>query len=594
MSTPLHSWLPPRCDSRTGASHRRRDAPCQDASGVWSFLDGAGQPVQALVVSDGHGGSRYDRSAVGSRIACQVALAEVQQVLCQARLNQAGAGEHWLPWLREGLPGQIVERWRMEVLAHARAHPRADGAPPSTLAYGATLGLLLLTPDWWGYSGLGDWDLVRISADGSAELISEEPDHPGGGEATFSLCMDGAARHFAPRSGLMPISAGQAPFSLLLSTDGIRKSCGTDADYLTLARYLCELPASPGDPQTEELAAALDHISSHGSGDDVSVAIGRWIRRDAPQRMAGPGGLTPRGKTERDGGPVIVQPGLEPLAAAPGLAQEPEAGPAPAPAAEEGQRAPSHEGMERPEPRRFVLQLVGGGVVLGLAAAGVGAAAVLGWGPFNRQGSETERHRQELAQALQHQAMELCRMHDPSTDTAEPAAAPDGGRPGTPTPPPVAAAKGDPSDPQLDPARLRRITTALTMRRSIVLGLRNGTKAPSPFLVEPARDPLSALIAWSFLQADLNPSAPQPDLAAGTPGPLAWLPGWLKPSRQDPAPLAPPLCPELRVALQQQWKPQRLALPLRSALPHPLAGHSDQEPLAVPPSGGSAEPPPQR
>jgi hypothetical protein len=311
-------------------------------------------------------------------------------------------------------------------------------------------------------------------------------------------------------------------------------------------------------------------------------------------RLTGPSGRSPRGKPGRDGGPVIVQPAPEAPAAAPGQAQEPEAGPAPAPAAEEGQRAPSHGGMARPEPRRFVLQLVGGWVVLGLAAAGVGAAAVLGWGPFNRQGSETERHRQELAQALQQQAMELCRMHDPSTDPAEPAAAPEGGRPGTPTPPPVAAAQGNPSGPQLDPARLRRITTALTMRRSIVLGLRNGTKAPSPFLVEPARDPLSALIAWSFLQADLNPSAPQPDLAAGTPGPLAWLPGWLKPSRQDPAPLAPPLCPELRVALQKQWTPQRGPIPFPSSLPLSQGGSPAKEPLAAPLSGGSAEPPSQR
>ncbi|MEI8251836.1 MAG: protein phosphatase 2C domain-containing protein, partial [Synechococcus sp. ELA057] len=276
MSDALHGWLPPRCDSRTGAAHQRRGAPCQDASGIWTFLDGAGQPVQALVVSDGHGGAKYDRSDLGSQIACRVALAEVQQRLSRARLNQGDNDEAWRQWLLETLPEQIVERWCQDVLNHGRAHPRDDGAPPSTLAYGATLGLLLLTPRWWGYSGLGDWDLVRINADGSAELISEEPDNPGGGEATFSLCMEGAARHFAPRSGLVPINAGQAPFSLLLSSDGIRKSCGTDADYLTLAHYLCELSNSPGDLETSELGQALDHISTQGSGDDVSVAIGRW------------------------------------------------------------------------------------------------------------------------------------------------------------------------------------------------------------------------------------------------------------------------------------------------------------------------------
>jgi len=593
VSTPLHSWLPPRCDSRTGASHRRRDAPCQDASGVWSFLDGAGQPVQALVVSDGHGGSRYDRSAVGSRIACQVALAEVQQVLCGARLNQADAGEHWLPWLRDDLPGQIVERWRMEVLAHARAHPRADGAPPSTLAYGATLGLLLLTPDWWGYSGLGDWDLARISGDGSAALISEEPDHPGGGEATYSLCMEGAARWFAPRCGLMPISAGQPPFSLLLSTDGIRKSCGTDADYLTLARYLCELPASPGDPSAEELDAALDHISSQGSGDDVSVAIGRWGRRDAPQGMASPGDRSPGVKPRHHGGPVIVQPGLEAPAAAPGQTGDPAADAPPASATGKGLPSPSHRKWGQPERKRPALWLLRGVGVLGLSAAGVGAAAVLGWGPFDREGSETERQGQELAQALQHQAAELCGMHEPSTGAAMPAAAPDGGSPGTSSPPPAAATHGNSPDQEQDPALLSRISATLTMRKSIVLGLLNGTMVPAAFLADPTRDPLSTLIAWSSLQAQLNPSVP-PVRGDSPPGQgLDWWPGWLAPQRTAPQP-HPQLCPELRLALQNQWKPQRLGLPLRRALPLRLDGHPAVEPLAAPHASGSAEPPSQR
>ena len=32
-------WLPPRCESRVGAAHRRRGTPCQDASGLWCFSD---------------------------------------------------------------------------------------------------------------------------------------------------------------------------------------------------------------------------------------------------------------------------------------------------------------------------------------------------------------------------------------------------------------------------------------------------------------------------------------------------------------------------------------------------------------------------
>lgn len=294
------SWFPPRCESRVGAAHRRRGRPCQDASGVWCFADADGQPLQALVVSDGHGSARYDRSAVGSKLACEVALKEIESLLAKSSIGGPSDLEPWREWLAHGLPDAVLQGWRRVVLHHGQSHPRANGEPPSTLPYGATLGVLLLTPRWWGYTGLGDWDLVRINSAGAGELLSQEPASPGGGEATFSLCMQGAEHHFSSRSGLVPIVGGQDPFALLLSTDGIRKSCGSDIDFLNLARHLGALPDSDDQDDPSPLAKALDHISHQGSGDDVSVAIARWGQlREQPLEQ----GRKPAGE------PVIVQPG---------------------------------------------------------------------------------------------------------------------------------------------------------------------------------------------------------------------------------------------------------------------------------------------
>jgi len=91
----VNHWIRPSCDSRTGASHLRRGAPCQDASGSIGFHDAGGQPIQVLVVSDGHGGSRYVRSDVGARLACAVAMREVEQALSAARVDAPGALEEW-------------------------------------------------------------------------------------------------------------------------------------------------------------------------------------------------------------------------------------------------------------------------------------------------------------------------------------------------------------------------------------------------------------------------------------------------------------------------------------------------------------------
>lgn len=56
----------------------------------------------------------------------------------------------------------------------------------------------------------------------------------------------------------------------MLSTDGIRKSCATDGDFLELCAQLAAIDAAA------ELAEGLEHITSQGSGDDVSVAVGRY------------------------------------------------------------------------------------------------------------------------------------------------------------------------------------------------------------------------------------------------------------------------------------------------------------------------------
>jgi len=424
-------WIAtPRCDSRTGASHLRRGAPCQDASGLWLFRDAAGDPIQVLVVSDGHGGSRYVRSDVGSRLACEVALRTVERTLRSSRTAQAGREAEWRQWLAEALPQAIVEAWLEEVKRHwqAQAPGLASASEPapepastaafSPIPYGATLGLLVLTPSWWGHTGLGDWDLVRIEASGEGRLISEEPEAEGGGEATYSLCMRGAARHFAPRSGLRSLSPQEPPFSLLLSTDGIRKSCGTDADYLTLAHYLTELPQNDGEAAgASEFAAALDHISGQGSGDDVSVAIGRW------------GDIGPqRGRAKRGGWgePLIVQPPPPPPPAAavpsdgaagqldatsqrePGAVAPDAAEPSPlGPGSSSRRRSPR---LGRRYPARLPLRsvLTGAGLLALVAGGGLLLARWQGWGPFAVGEPALPQLTSLQRQQLQRQVDDLC------------------------------------------------------------------------------------------------------------------------------------------------------------------------------------------
>ncbi len=259
-----------------GAAHRRQGKPCQDSSLAQELRSPRGERLLLLAVADGHGGSRYWLSAEGSRLACEQAAAAVTAALAE---HDLGDLHRWERLLADELPASIQRRWLAAVEADwlQRAGQQADLAalPFSPLTYGSTLGMALLAPGWWGHTGLGDWDLVQIGGAGTA-LVSEEAEQGGQAEATASLCQADAARRWRDRAGLVPLAPTAAPFCLLLSSDGVRKSCATDADFLSLCGHLAELE----DPVA--LAESLAEITAAGSGDDVSAAHGIWGHHGQP------------------------------------------------------------------------------------------------------------------------------------------------------------------------------------------------------------------------------------------------------------------------------------------------------------------------
>jgi hypothetical protein len=294
------AWAPPLTCCRPGASHRRRGVAGQDSAAAASLRSGDGLAVQVMAVADGHGSPRHRRSEVGSRLACATALAEVRATLEASRLRDGGpwARRRWHRWLARDLPAAIHVAWLRAVEADWR---RREAEPFSPVLYGSTLAVVVMTPCWWGYTGLGDWDLVVVEGPERARLASEERGvDPRGGERTLSLCLEAAPTLFAARSRLHPLPRlGEGGrFAVVLSTDGIRKSCLTDDDFLLLCAWMAGSATTPnqlaatGDHRQQELGEALDRISSQGSGDDVTVALGllqgRTMGVPAPAAAAAP------------------------------------------------------------------------------------------------------------------------------------------------------------------------------------------------------------------------------------------------------------------------------------------------------------------
>lgn len=256
-------WLPARACSVIGSAHQRQGKPCQDAALCCSLPAGRDQ-LQLMIVADGHGGSRYWLSQVGSALACEQARQAVAEQLRHTPLN---ATERWLQLLQHDLPAAIHSGWLEAIEADWQQRPERE-QPFVPLTYGCTLGLVLLAPHWWGCTGLGDWDLAAVERGGTSRLLSQENDPQlAAGEATGSLCQPRAEQRWLVRAQLQRLDAGDPLRALMLSTDGVRKSCATDADYLQLCAGVAEL----NDPA--ELEQGLARITAEGSGDDVTLAI---------------------------------------------------------------------------------------------------------------------------------------------------------------------------------------------------------------------------------------------------------------------------------------------------------------------------------
>ncbi len=559
----MSNWIVPEATTRTGASHARRGVVCQDASGWRSQQDRSGETVHLMVVADGHGGKRYIHSDVGSRLACKLSLNLVSEQLGQWSSLGRGAVQRWQEWLESTFPKALHQRWLAAVETHWRqecTETESGEDAFSPLSYGTTIALVVMTPAWWGHTGLGDWDLVRIGSDGEVALVSEEQEEDQtGGESTYSLCLSNAPRHFAARTAVHLITEQQPPFSLLLSTDGVRKSCSTDADFFAIVRYLCEAEQPRQGDSAAQLSADLDRISSQGSGDDVSVAIGRWGVPD--ERLKRERGTRRLSRGLRVGRGQIVQPGRE------------EAGHVTSTASSLRNSLPDHglavaTGTSNAEDqdfewktRRRVAWLVG--VVVLLSAAALGGAGMfwLGLGPFSRGDRGASDPSLELAAVLRKEADDLCGRHNRSSQTPETAGANDSNR--------SAGKAGDHGNTdqrernpvnELPDQRGRSlpadfITESLDQRRSTFQALARGSNTPDAFLVAPSKDPRGALIAWSFLHPSHN-SFPVslPKATDGLSRFLGVLPHWMRPGESTPPRRsADYFCPELHQALESQW-----------------------------------------
>ncbi|MEO5364453.1 MAG: protein phosphatase 2C domain-containing protein, partial [Magnetococcus sp. DMHC-8] len=268
VDTPVHRRCPPFGQllgaSRPGAAHLRKGLPCQDAL-HYAGREIHGVPTLALAVADGHGGTPYDRSDQGARLAVQEGIRLLLDFVVEF-----SDPRQLLNNLRADLARILRKNWRDAVLAHARSlapdETTATDGHATIRRYGSTLLTVLLQPDRVFAGQLGDGKLVRVQADGT--LLEPFPADPSLlGMETHSLCSEACDRLWQTA-----VWTRQTDETLLLTTDGLSDSFASHDEFHRFAGSLHDLLAGQGtDYVAGQLPHWLDRYSQEGSGDDMTL-----------------------------------------------------------------------------------------------------------------------------------------------------------------------------------------------------------------------------------------------------------------------------------------------------------------------------------
>jgi hypothetical protein len=264
-----------------GAAHARSGLPNQDAI-AWTCVDGE---LTVLALSDGHGSAKYFRSDVGARLAVDVALDVVPELLrTDGDAPNASAAKR----IAESSLGQaIVRRWGEAVDADVAARPiesreldalegnqgsdsRLAVESDPRLAYGATLLAVLATDALVLFFQIGDGDILVVGRDGTTSRPLPRDPRLFANETT-SLCTPAPWRD--ARVAVQVVN-DRDPALVLLTTDGYPNSFGSDDDFV---RAGADVLTSLMDDGVDSVGAALPdwlaEATAQGSGDDATVGL---------------------------------------------------------------------------------------------------------------------------------------------------------------------------------------------------------------------------------------------------------------------------------------------------------------------------------
>lgn len=280
-----------------GESHKADNKPCQDASFSAVYDDG----LAIAIVCDGHGGERYFRSDVGSRMATEVICESVktfvenvdktmfigQPFIAQEAITSEEVIKKQTPIDKvfRQLFSSIIYQWNQKIAEHAAnsavSEWEQEHVPQKYLdelktsetfekLYGCTLMVYVQTPDYWFAFHLGDGKCVSFHQEGDLWQMPIPWDERCFLNKTTSLCDSNAINEFR----YCYEGDGKFPMAVFLGSDGMDDSFGEDPNLVNFYIQVVKMLVTEGREATiKSIESDLPQLSKIGSKDDMSVAF---------------------------------------------------------------------------------------------------------------------------------------------------------------------------------------------------------------------------------------------------------------------------------------------------------------------------------
>lgn len=266
-----------------GASHIKEEKVCQDDS--LSFED---KGYAVAIVCDGHGSNKYFRSDRGSRMASEVTMSAIQELM-KSRTIKNEQGSKLIDALfansdkfMQQLAANIIYRWREQIAEDYQREPFSESElallSPKELAasqkedgwvsaYGTTLIAAVRASNFWFGLHIGDGKCVTVNADGTtAQPIPWD-------EKCFLNVTTSLSDAQALSSFRSVFSTKNLPTAIFVGTDGVDDTFGNDEALESFYKTVVQLfNEKDFDEAKAELKTYLPKLSEKGSRDDVSIA----------------------------------------------------------------------------------------------------------------------------------------------------------------------------------------------------------------------------------------------------------------------------------------------------------------------------------